>query len=193
MEKISRERQAWYDAIRNCYNPKRRQFSQYGALGIQVCPEWRASFSQFLKDMGRSPTQGHWLGRLDVRGHYEPGNCVWTTRAEQENRRANCRKVVLNGREMTAAQAARLPGQPSRFSILYRQANGMLSANPPAKRLMPKSLWLTHDGLTLPIYEWARRKGIELETLRMRIKRGWPLERALNPQLRPPSTPTPGQ
>ena len=76
---------------------------------------------QFLKDMGPAPMDRTWLGRLDVRGNYEPANCIWTTREEQENRRAFCRKVTLNGQEMTAAQASRLPGQPCRFTILYRQ------------------------------------------------------------------------
>ncbi len=198
MAKWSRERQAWYDAIRNCYNPKRKQYSQYGALGIKVCPEWGASYAQFLKDMGPAPMDRTWLGRLDVRGNYEPANCIWTTREEQENRRAFCRKVTLNGQEMTAAQASRLPGQPCRFTILYRQENGTLSDSPPAKRLFPNSQWITHDGQTLPIYEWARRLGIGQETLRRRINiYRWPIEVALNPELRrgrsPLSTPAPAR
>lgn len=196
MAKWSRERQAWYDAIRNCYNPKRKQYSQYGALGIQVCKEWKASYPQFLADMGLAPMDRPWLGRLDVRGNYEPANCIWTTREEQENRRAFCRKVTLHGQELTAAQASRLPGQPCRFTILYRQGNGMLSDSPPAKRLFPKSQWITHDGQNLPIYEWARRLGIGQETLRKRIKAGWPVAIALNPELRrghsPSSTSTQG-
>lgn len=161
MAKWSRGQQAWYDAIRNCHNPKRKQYSQYGALGIQVCKEWKESYQQFLADMGAAPMDRTWLGRLDVKGNYEPANCIWTNREEQENRRAFCRKVTLQGRELTATQASRLPGQ------------------------------------TLPIYEWARRLGIGQETLRKRIKAGWPVEIALSPELRrgssPFSTPAPAR
>ena len=180
----SRENQALYDAIRNCYNPKRAQFSQYGAIGIKVCQQWRDSFKQFLADMGPAPVDRPWLGRLDVRDDYDPGNCEWTNRAEQMNRRAFCRKVTLQGQVMTAAQASRMPGQPTRNGVLKRAANGMLTARPVSSRLLPKSKWIEYAGEKLPIYEWARRQGIALATLQMRLKRGWSIDQALNPELR---------
>ena len=41
------------------------------------------------------------------------------------------------------------------------------------------TLLITFNGQTLPIADWSRRSGIELETLRYRIKHGWPADRAL--------------
>jgi hypothetical protein len=94
---------------------------------------------------------------------------------------------------MTAAQASKLPGQPSRFTILYRQANGLLPVGAVSCRLNPKSVWISRAGERLPAYVWAKRLGIAPDTLRMRLKRGWPVERALNPQLRPSSIQPPAR
>lgn len=192
MAKLSKERQAWYDMVRSCHDPSRKQFKRlYGPMGIQVCPEWRGSYAQFLTDVGPAPSQAHWLCRPNVLGNFEPGNCEWTNVAVQMRRRTCCKSVSINGQAMTPAEVSRLPGMPCKSTIGYRLANGMWSDNPAAKRLFPKSLWITHDGQTLPIYEWSKRLGIGLETLRRRIKAGWPIARALSPQRRPPSTPAP--
>ncbi len=45
------------------------------------------------------------------------------------------------------------------------------------------NLWLTHDGETLTISEWARRYNIRANTLLDRIKRGWDIMRALTEQV----------
>ena len=180
MKPFKRERSAWSVMIKRCENPKHKDFPRYGAKGISVCRQWMESFAQFLADMGPAPTQTHWLGRLDVTAGYFPGNCCWTTQPEQERRRAYCRRVVINSQPMTAAEAGRLPGQPTRNSILRRAANGY-PLNVQAPRIDRRSTWLTHNGVTLPLPELARRYGIPRELLRDRLKAGWPLDRALNP------------
>jgi hypothetical protein len=196
MAKWSKEHQAWYDMIRSCHDPKRKQFQKlYGPLGIRVCQEWRTSYQQFLADVGPAPSPTHWLCRPNVLRNFEPGNCEWTNVEVQMRRRTCCKKVSINGKEMTPAEASRLPGMPCKSTIRYRMANGMWSDNPPAKILNPKSCWIEHAGMKLPIYEWAKRQKIGQETLRKRIKAGWPIEVALNPELRrgrsPLSTPPP--
>lgn len=196
MARWSKERQAWYDMIRSCHDPRRKQYQKlYGPMGITVCPEWRASYAQFLMDVGPAPSPAHWLCRPNVLGNFERGNCAWTNVEVQMRRRTCCKKVSINGQSMTPAEASRLPGMPVKSTIGYRLKNGMWSDNPPARRLFPKSVWISHGGLTMPIYEWSRRLGIGQETLRKRIKAGWPIEVALNPELRrgrsPSSTPTP--
>lgn len=75
---------AWVHMQARCYNPKAKGYIYYGARGISVCPEWRASFETFLRDMGEAPA-GLSLDRINNEGNYEPGNCRWAT-ATQQNR-----------------------------------------------------------------------------------------------------------
>ena len=82
---------AWRDMLTRCYNPNVRGFSSWGGRGISVCDRWRWSFESFLADMGEKPPK--WtLERLDNNGNYEPGNCKWATRTEQNR---NTRKTLF--------------------------------------------------------------------------------------------------
>jgi hypothetical protein len=47
-----------------------------------------------------------------------------------------------------------------------------------------KNRFLTHDGQTLCVSEWARRIGIKAATLEQRLNLGWSVERALTAPLR---------
>lgn len=189
MAKLTKEREAWLGMIKRCHNPKSQDFPRYGGAGITVCPEWRLSYETFLLDVGAAPSAKHILGRLDVTDGYHPANVVWTTHAEQMRRRKFCRRVTLHGQVITAAEAARLPGQPCRKSVLKRQRNGLLFDDPPSAQMHPNATWLTHNGLTLPLYEWAKRLGLSRAMLRYRVKRGWPVEQALSPERSPGQRP----
>ena len=74
---------AWAAMIQRCTNPNAKSYAHYGGRGITVCPEWRASFSHFLKDMGDRPA-GASLDRIDNDAGYAPDNCRWATRSEQQ-------------------------------------------------------------------------------------------------------------
>lgn len=70
-----------YDAMcRRCRNPKNRSYRWYGARGIRVL---YMSFGHFLLDVGPKPSAKHSIDRIDNDGNYEPGNCRWSTAAEQ--------------------------------------------------------------------------------------------------------------
>ncbi|MDP1906923.1 MAG: hypothetical protein Q8K85_01385 [Hyphomicrobium sp.] len=179
-QQFKRERSAWYVMRRRCLEPTFKDFNRYGGAGITVCPAWMESFAQFLEDMGPAPTQTHWLGRLRVLENYEPGNCVWTTQPPQERRRTFCRRVSIGGEMVTAAEAARSI-EVSHATVLRRVASGFPLENPPAAKLYRASKWLMHNGETLPLPQWAKRIGLPSQVLWHRIKRGWPVERALIP------------
>jgi hypothetical protein len=52
-----------------------------------MCDRWRDSYSAFLADVGRRPSDAHSIDRIDNDGHYEPGNVRWVTGSEQQQNR----------------------------------------------------------------------------------------------------------
>lgn len=94
--------------IERCSRSKRDNFEHYGGRGITVCERWQ-TFENFFADMGERPA-GTSLDRLDVNGHYEPGNCRWATKKEQMRNMRTNRIVEYQGRTMTLADAAEQAG-----------------------------------------------------------------------------------
>jgi hypothetical protein len=86
--------------LARCHHPEHPTFADYGALGVTVTPEWHdpAAFIAWIEaNIGPRPggvTPGgmpeYTLDRINVLGHYEPGNVRWATWSEQNrNRRSN--------------------------------------------------------------------------------------------------------
>lgn len=81
----TREYNAWDGMIQRCENPNCTAYKDYGARGISVCKRWHI-FENFYADMGECP-KGLTIDRINNDGNYEPGNCKWSTRKEQQNNR----------------------------------------------------------------------------------------------------------
>lgn len=91
---------AWNSMCRRCNNPKDHKYYRYGKRGISVCEEWIKDYNNFYN---WSINNGYELGlsidRINNDGNYEPSNCRWTTRKEQQ--RNMCRNKLITYRNET--------------------------------------------------------------------------------------------
>lgn len=110
--------------IRRCTLPTSCGYQEYGGRGITVCPEWRASFDTFLRDMGPRPSPQHSLDRRDANGDYEPGNCRWATSKEQNRNTRKTKRLTYQGETLTVPEWAERTGLP-KYLLLNRLRQGL--------------------------------------------------------------------
>lgn len=117
----------WHRIIQCCTDKNYVAYKNYGGRGISVCKEWK-SFSKFRDwALSNGYEAGLTIDRINNDGDYEPGNCRWTTRAEQaKNKRTNV-WVLHDGIRMIASDYSRLTGV-SLSTVLYRIRSGALNA-----------------------------------------------------------------
>lgn len=123
----------WSDMKRRCFNPGRRGYENYGARGITVCERW-LSFSNFLADMGPRPSSNYQIDRIDNDGNYEPGNCRWILRNDQNYNKRNTYKFSAFGRVFTLKDAESEYGIPK--ETIYHRLH-ILKMNPERAVTLP--------------------------------------------------------
>lgn len=78
--------------ISRCYNEKQPNYRFYGAKGVRVCDEWRASPQSFIDwGIANGWQEGLEIDRINPKGHYEPGNVRFVSKQENLRHRDWCR------------------------------------------------------------------------------------------------------
>ena len=85
----STEYYSWTGMKKRCLDSNNHAYYLYGGRGITIHEDWVNDYQKFLDDMGRKPTPGHSIDRIDVNGNYEPSNCRWVTMKQQQRNRRN--------------------------------------------------------------------------------------------------------
>jgi hypothetical protein len=88
--------QVWSSMKGRCYNKKNPRYSCYGEEGIVVGEEWRDDAGSFCRwGLANGWEKGLTIDRINTKGNYEPSNCRFLTRTENNKTR---RLVIKSNR-----------------------------------------------------------------------------------------------
>ena len=109
---------------RRCYNKKEKYYYNYGGRGIKVCNEWLHNFDAFRKWAFENDYQENLtIDRIDNNGNYEPSNCRWANRQQQNRNTRRNRYLTFNGETKVASDWAAITGI-GLYTLLYRLNQG---------------------------------------------------------------------
>jgi hypothetical protein len=134
----SHEYWVWNAMVQRCTNPNNRGYMNYGGRGITVHPDW-LKFKGFYRDMGVRPGKGFSIERMDNDKGYEPDNCLWVTRAEQNRNKRNNVLIAFNGENKCLPEWGREKGI-SPTTIKQRLSKGWS-----IERSLNTPLWSTYE------------------------------------------------
>lgn len=120
----------WCHIKDRCLNKKYPSYNNYGGRGIKICDEWKESpvcFYNWAINNGYRNNLS--IERIDNNGNYEPNNCRWATKQEQNKNQRRTRFITYKGKKQC-------------------------------------------------LTDWANEFGINKQTLRYRLNRGWKIEKA---------------
>lgn len=168
----------WNGMKCRCENPNEKGYENYGGRGIKICKRWRYSFENFYTDMGPKPGPEYSIERINNDGDYEPGNCKWATRQEQNDNSRHNHMLEFQGKTLTMSQWANAISV-SRGTLTNRLKTGWTIEEALTVPVEKNPLTLEFQGQRLTVLQWAKKTGVDVRTIRYRISRGWTIEEAL--------------
>lgn len=122
-ESRERIRSIWKGMKRRCEKEQCPGFKNYGGKGVFVCEEWQ-SFDNFMKwSLENGYDDSLTIDRIDSDGIYEPSNCKWSNRIDQNNNTSRNHYVEVDGCIYTVAELSRIYGIKQN-TLLYRLRRG---------------------------------------------------------------------
>lgn len=114
----------WQNMKDRCTNQNNKNYKNYGGRGIEVCDDWLKSFDSFslwAKETGYKDNLT--IDRINVNGNYEPNNCRWLTKREQQSNKTNNVKLTYDNETHNITEWANILGI-SRNNIYQRIKRG---------------------------------------------------------------------
>lgn len=91
----------WCGMKYRCCNTKSSAYKNYGNRGIQVCKEWFDNFRNFEHwALNNGYQENLTIDRINNDGNYEPSNCRWVTRKEQNRNKRNNIYIIYKDKKM---------------------------------------------------------------------------------------------
>lgn len=129
---------SWKCMRLRCTKPSHGKFHLYGGAGVKICGRWRASFDNFLSDMGERPSGYHIDRRNDSEQtrHYSCGHCEeckengweahckWVSPKENARNLRTVRPLTIKGVTRCAGEWAEQPGANCLSTIYSRLFRG---------------------------------------------------------------------
>ena len=100
----------------------RDKYRQWEGRGIKVCREWQDSFTAFkVWAEANGYKEDLTIDRIDVNGNYEPRNCRWITKQEQQFNKTNTRYFEYKGQKKCLAEWAEIfrINKPTLYNRIY--------------------------------------------------------------------------
>ena len=164
-----------------CYYPSTHGYKRYGGRGIKMCDEWKNNPQSFYDwAINNGYKKDLTLDRIDVNGDYEPSNCRWATKEEQDNNRRTNRKITYNGETKTLSQWCR------KYNINIVTFSDRLKSGMSIKEAFEKPviksggyLLYTLNDETKLLSEWCKIYDINYQTAWKKAKKGYTIEEIL--------------
>lgn len=103
------EYQAWAAMWARCTDPNHIGYDRY--KGYAPPDSWK-DFAVFFQELGKKPTPEHSLDRIKNEEPYGPGNCKWSTMAEQNRNQSSNVWIEFEGKNYIQADFADHIGAP---------------------------------------------------------------------------------
>lgn len=158
--------------IERCTDASFERYKDYGGRGIRVCQEWLDDYDAFADWAKENGYQlGLTIDRIDNDGDYEPSNCRWITRREQNRNKRTNKLIEYRG------EVKPLVVWCEELGLRYDPIHNRIEKGWDVERAFNVPLASEHESFS----SICRRHGVNPCTAHDRIKKfGWSFEDAVS-------------